>query len=86
MIQHYEYGVISYDGDFACQTEVISVGYGSDVNGPYVITRFSFGTSWGENGYMRVRIIYGANGQQDAMGLCQFYLLPAASTPLPPLH
>lgn len=54
---------------------VIAVGYNKNGNKPYWIVRNSWGTSWGENGY--VRMSYGEN--TCAIATCYAYGINAAS-------
>jgi C1A family cysteine protease len=51
---------------------VVLVGYGSDTNQDYYILRNSWGTSWGENGYMRI----GRGSQYGDSGMCGLLLDP----------
>ena len=65
---HYTSGVIS---DESCGTKldhaVIAVGYGHDeASGlDYYLVRNSWGSSWGENGYVKIM-----RGPEDAWGTC----------------
>ena len=45
------------------------VGYGTDADGEHWIMKNSWGTSWGEAGYMRVAI-------QDGEGVCAIQSQP----------
>ena len=45
------------------------VGYGTDAYGEHWIMKNSWGTSWGEDGYMRVAI-------QDGVGVCAIQSSP----------
>lgn len=56
---------------------VVLVGYGSENNEDYYILRNSWGTSWGEDGYMRI-----ARGPQYNQGKGQCGLLSVPSYPL----
>ncbi len=46
---------------------ILLIGYGDDKNGGYWILKNSFGTKWGENGYMRLRI--GKDGKSDPLNI-----------------
>jgi len=65
---HYFQGVIT--DATVCGTAldhaVLAVGYGVDssTNTPYYLVKNSWGTNWGENGYVRI----GMNG--DGPGVC----------------
>ena len=66
--QLYKSGVYTdYEG---CGTTldhaVVLVGYGSCSDGDYYILRNSWGTGWGENGYMRI----GRGSQYETSGMC----------------
>jgi C1A family cysteine protease len=66
--QLYKSGVYTdYEG---CGTTldhaVVLVGYGSCSDGDYYILRNSWGTGWGENGYMRI----GRGSQYGTSGMC----------------
>merc|ERR1712127_362120 len=47
-------GITSYDSNIALNHAVQLVGYGSDTDGDYWIVRNSWGSSWGESGYIRL--------------------------------
>jgi len=49
------YDGCSYDSNIALNHAVQLVGYGSDADGDYWIVRNSWGTGWGEDGYIRLR-------------------------------
>ena len=49
------------------------VGYASDSDGEYWIMKNSWGTFWGESGYMRLRI-------QDGVGVCAIQSSPVYPT------
>merc|ERR1719378_1472109 len=49
------YDGCSYDSSIALNHAVQLVGYGSDADGDYWIVRNSWGTGWGEDGYIRLR-------------------------------
>jgi len=49
------YDGCDYDSNIAMNHAVQLVGYGSDSDGDYWIVRNSWGTSWGEDGYIRLR-------------------------------
>jgi C1A family cysteine protease len=53
---------------------VALVGYGSDAGQDYFILRNSWGTTWGESGYMRIA------DQGDGAGVCGFQLEPTYPT------
>ena len=64
--QHYKSGVYY---DRTCKKirlnhSVLLVGYGSDENGDYYIMKNSWGTQWGDNGYMNM-----ARNKQNACGI-----------------
>jgi C1A family cysteine protease len=65
VFQTYTSGVLTGS---ACGTSidhaVIAVGYGTDATyGAYYLVRNSWGTSWGEKGYVRI-------GQASGAGVC----------------
>ena len=59
--QRYQGGILD---DYSCGTQydhaVSLVGWGNENGTEYWILRNSWGTSWGESGYMRVKIVPGA--------------------------
>jgi len=64
------YGSGIYDGDCASDVNhgMTAVGYGSENGVSYVIVRNSWGTSWGEDGYVRIILDKSSVG-----GKCQVY-------------
>ena len=75
-------GFRSYAGgifnDYSCGVDVdhyvTAVGYGTDANGwSYFILKNSWGTDWGEQGYMRIASLSG-------VGLCGMLKYPSYVT------
>ena len=71
--QHYKSGVYY---DRSCKKirlnhSVLLVGYGSGKNGDYYIMKNSWGTKWGDNGYMKM-----ARNKQNACGIASDATLP----------
>ena len=71
---YYSSGIINTT---ACNTQVDHaigiIGYGNDSASAsdYWIARNSWGTAWGENGYVRIKIDYsGVNGITNNAGYC----------------
>ena len=75
LFKQYQGGILN---DVSCGTKVNhyvnGVGYGTDEEGKsYFILRNSFGTEWGEDGYMRIAL------GQDGNGMCGILTYPAQS-------
>jgi len=64
----YSSGVLS--NAFLCGTTidhaVAAVGYGNDGTNDYFLVRNSWGSSWGESGYVKI----GADASNSGMGVC----------------
>jgi len=70
---YYSTGIFSATSSTSCGTSInhamIAVGYGLTTDGQeYVTVRNSWGTSWGELGYIRVALKDTTDG-----GVCQIY-------------
>jgi len=73
--QFYSSGVFSGKCGTNLDHGVLVVGYGTASNVPYYIVKNSWGTSWGESGYMRmIDTTTGANG---AAGECGIFIEPS---------
>jgi cathepsin L len=75
VFQFYSSGILNSK---ACGTNldhgVVAVGYGVDAsNKPYYIVRNSWGTSWGQKGYVNIAIVDGA-------GICGIQMEPVYPT------
>ena len=73
--QHYSTGVYY---DESCKKDrlnhsVLLVGYGSDKNGDYYIMKNSWGTGWGDMGYMKI-----ARNRQNTCGIASDATVPLA--------
>ena len=64
VFQHYKTGVITSS---SCGTStdhaVLAVGYGTSGSTPYYIVKNSWGSSWGDKGYVKI-------GISDGAGIC----------------
>ena len=73
LIQTYSSGIVTSD---ACGTEtnqaVLVVGYGIEDGTAYWLVKNSWGTSWGEEGYIRI----GAVDSGDGKGICGIQTQP----------
>ena len=65
--QSYTSGVLTAGCGVRLDHAVIAVGYGTDaVGGAYFLVRNSWGSSWGDNGYVKI----GQSPTGDAPGIC----------------
>lgn len=71
----YKSGIIT--GDSGCGTEmdhaVLAVGWGTENGTDYWLIKNSWGTSWGENGFVRFAI-------EDGLGVCGVQTKPNVAT------
>lgn len=74
LFEGYSRGIINTS---RCGTDidhaVLAVGYGSENGQEFYIVKNSFGTDWGENGYVRIAIVDGA-------GICGIQLVSSWPT------
>jgi len=69
--QHYSSGVYdNTDCGTALDHAVLLVGYGTDNGTPYYMMKNSWGTSWGDKGYMKMAIT------GDGPGICGCQMQP----------
>jgi KDEL-tailed cysteine endopeptidase len=75
VFQGYRGGIITEaDG---CPTNIdhaiLAVGYGNENGTEYYIVKNSWGTSWGEDGYVRIEAI---DGRKGVCGINQYVYYP----------
>mmetsp|Transcript_701 Transcript_701/g.748 ORF Transcript_701/g.748 Transcript_701/m.748 type:complete len:157 (+) Transcript_701:624-1094(+) len=68
--QLYKGGVVTKNCGTDLDHGVLVVGYNSVVQTPYFIVKNSWGTQWGEQGYIRI-------GVQDGAGVCGIQMYPS---------
>jgi len=74
VFQRYTGGVITADCGTNLDHGVLAVGYGTDTDGtPYYKVKNSWGSSWGEDGYVRIAIV-------DGQGMCGIQMSPSQPT------
>ena len=70
IIQHYSGGVIETSVcGINLDHAVLAVGVGTYDNGQYFLLKNSWGTDWGEDGYLRVKVT-------DGPGICGINMYP----------
>ena len=84
--QSYSGGVMTSDGGCACNNQncldhaVLMVGYNDDYNPPYWLVKNSWGTGWGESGYIRVAQTASDSSQYGLLGLLAQGSIPSRAT------
>eukprot|EP00897_Mesotaenium_endlicherianum_P004616 jgi/Mesen1/4182/ME000219S03313 len=82
--QNYTGGVYNGNCTYDLDHAVVAVGYGTDpVDGPYLIIKNSWGSDWGENGYMRISATDGVSqcGLLSTPSMIPTYYPPTAINP-----
>lgn len=75
--QHYSSGVFDGKCNSSLNHGMLVVGYGTDDEGnKYWNLRNSFGTNWGENGYIRICRECHKNGKQGQCGILNYPTIP----------
>jgi len=75
--QSYTGGVVTSNCGTALDHGVLAVGYDTDPSaGPYYLVKNSWGTAWGEKGYIRI----GRGASYGAAGLCGIQMDPSYPT------
>jgi KDEL-tailed cysteine endopeptidase len=64
----YQSGILSGDCGTSVDHAVLLIGYGTDNGTPYWLVKNSWGTSWGEGGYVRIY-----RGSANDLGTCGMY-------------
>lgn len=76
--QNYKEGVLTEDGDCSCRPSdvegcldhsVLLVGYDDEYDPPYWLIKNSWGSKWGEDGYVRVAQLNPHDSESDSWGL-----------------
>jgi KDEL-tailed cysteine endopeptidase len=71
VFREYAGGVLNQGCGTSLNHAILAVGYGSTESGEeYYIVRNSWGSSWGENGYIRI-------GIQEGQGVCGIQVRPS---------
>lgn len=65
-------GIWDYDCSADVNHGMVAIGYGSEDGRGYAIVRNSWGTTWGEQGYVRVTMEPNESGN----GFCELYAYP----------
>ncbi|KAB1998550.1 hypothetical protein ERO13_D12G071300v2 [Gossypium hirsutum] len=85
--QLYESGVFNGECGLALDHGVVAVGYGTDDNGQdYWIVRNSWGSNWGENGYIRMERNINANTGKCGIAMEASYPVKNGANIIQPYH
>ena len=81
VFQFYDSGVITSNCGNQLDHAVLAVGYGTTESGQdYFMIKNSWGTSWGQNGYVYIGADNSSNAQNNGAGMCGVLSMPTYPT------